>query len=144
MKLTFHSSGPTRHGALRMVQTLSSWSVKTRRVPSRHCRDAMVYGPTTTPMHDNEYPPPRHPPPPFLPRQYMTPTRFLLRFCDELPTLRLGALSAPKILIRYFAPSFFLLFHVYFCWYPRYYLSRWLYSSFCAVIKIMEEQYRGQ
>ena len=32
-----------------------AWSVKTRRAPSRHCRDARVYGHTTTAMHDNEY-----------------------------------------------------------------------------------------
>ena len=32
---------------------------KTRRAPSRHSRDARVYGDTTMAMHDNEYPPPR-------------------------------------------------------------------------------------
>ena len=26
------------------------------RAPSRYCRDATVYGPTTTAMHDNNYP----------------------------------------------------------------------------------------
>ena len=30
-------------------------SVKTRRAPSRHCRNARVYGHTTTAMYDNEY-----------------------------------------------------------------------------------------
>ena len=34
---------------------MSAWSVKTRRDPSRHCRDAMVCDHTTTVMHDNEY-----------------------------------------------------------------------------------------
>ena len=39
---------------------MSVWSVKTRHAPSRKCRDARVYGHTTTAMHDNEYtlPPP--------------------------------------------------------------------------------------
>ena len=32
---------------------------ETRRTPSRHCRDAFVYGHTTTAMHDDEYTPPR-------------------------------------------------------------------------------------
>ena len=31
---------------------MSACSVKTRRGPSRHCRDAKVYGHTTTAMHD--------------------------------------------------------------------------------------------
>ena len=31
---------------------MSSWSVKSRRTPSRHCRDARVYVHTTTAMHD--------------------------------------------------------------------------------------------
>ena len=31
--------------------------VKTRRAPSRHCRDARVYGHTTTAMHDMSTPP---------------------------------------------------------------------------------------
>ena len=47
------------HGASRcLVPAMSAWSVKTRRAPSRHCRDARAYGHTTTPMHGNEYPPP--------------------------------------------------------------------------------------
>ena len=32
-----------------------AWSVKTRRAPSRHCRDAKVYGQTTTVMHEIEH-----------------------------------------------------------------------------------------
>ena len=35
---------PTPHGASRLVQGMSAWSVKTRHAPSRHCRDARVYG----------------------------------------------------------------------------------------------------
>ena len=38
-----------------------AWSVKPRRARSRHCRDATVYGHTTTAMHD-EYTPPRRQP----------------------------------------------------------------------------------
>ena len=37
---------------------MSPWSVKSRRALSRRCRDARVYGHTTTAMHDNEYIPP--------------------------------------------------------------------------------------
>ena len=58
MKLPLHATRPTPHGASRLVKAMSTWSVKTRRAPSRHCRDARVYGHTTTAMHDNEYPPP--------------------------------------------------------------------------------------
>ena len=32
--------------------------VKTRRAPSRYCRDAMVFSRTTTALRGNEYPPP--------------------------------------------------------------------------------------
>ena len=41
-----------------MVLAMSVWSVKTRRAPSRHCRDTGVYGHTNTAMHDNECTPP--------------------------------------------------------------------------------------
>ena len=61
MQLTLHATRRTPHGASHLVQAMSTWRVKTRRAPSRHCRDAMVYGRTTSAMHDNEYPPP--PPP---------------------------------------------------------------------------------
>ena len=33
-------------------QSMSAWSVKTRRALSRYCRDARVYGHTTTVMYD--------------------------------------------------------------------------------------------
>ena len=58
MQLTFHATRPAPHGASRLVQATSAWSAKTRRSPSRHYRDARVYGHTTTAMHDNEYAPP--------------------------------------------------------------------------------------
>ena len=57
MQLTLHATRRTPHGASRLVLAMSAWSVKTRRAPSRHCRDARVYGHTTTAMHDNEYTP---------------------------------------------------------------------------------------
>ena len=56
--LTLHGTRRTPHGASRLVLAMSAWSVKTRRAPSRRCRDARVYGHTTTAMHGNEYPPP--------------------------------------------------------------------------------------
>ena len=66
--LTLHSTRPTPHGASRLVQAMSTRSVKTGRAPSRQCRDARVYDDyghtwvydrTTTAMHDTSiYPPP--------------------------------------------------------------------------------------
>ena len=56
--LTLHATRPTPCGASRSVQAMSAWSAKTRCAPSRHCRDATVYGHTTTAMHHNEYTPP--------------------------------------------------------------------------------------
>ena len=42
-------------------QTMSAWSVKTRRAPSRHCRGARVYGHRTTAMHEMSTRPPTPP-----------------------------------------------------------------------------------
>ena len=50
MQFTLHAT-PTPHGASRLVQAMSAWLAKTRRAPSRHCRDAMVCGHATTAMH---------------------------------------------------------------------------------------------
>ena len=58
MQLTLHATRLTPHGASRLVQAMSAWSVKTRHAPSRHCRDARVYDHTTTAMHEIEYTPP--------------------------------------------------------------------------------------
>ena len=55
MQLTLHATRPTPHGASRLVQqAMPAWSAKTRR--ARHCRDATVYGHTTTAMHDMSTP----------------------------------------------------------------------------------------
>ena len=60
MQLPLHATRRTPHGASRLGQAMPGWSVKARRAPSRYCRDARVYGHTTTAMHDTEYtPPPR-------------------------------------------------------------------------------------
>ena len=48
---TLHATHRTPHGASLLVQAMSAWSVKTRRAPSRHSRDARVNGHTTTTMH---------------------------------------------------------------------------------------------
>ena len=58
MQLTLHATRRTSHGASCLVLAMSAWSLKTRRVPSRHCRDARVYGHATTGMHDICTPPP--------------------------------------------------------------------------------------
>ena len=47
----------TVHSASRLVQARSSWSVKTGCAPSKHYRDAGVYGYTTTAMHALSTPP---------------------------------------------------------------------------------------
>ena len=56
MQLTLHATRRTLHGASRLVLAVYAWSVKTRHTPSRHCRDARVYGHTTTAMHDMSTP----------------------------------------------------------------------------------------
>ena len=50
-------SSRTPHGASRLVQAMSAWLVTVRRAPSRHSRDARVYGHTTTAMHELSTPP---------------------------------------------------------------------------------------
>ena len=57
MQFTLHSTRGTPHGASRLVQAMPAWLVKTRRAPSRHSRDATVYGQTTTAMHKLSTPP---------------------------------------------------------------------------------------
>ena len=58
VQLTLHATRPSPHGASRLVQqAMSVWSVKTRRTPSRRCRDARIYGHATTAMHDMRAPP---------------------------------------------------------------------------------------
>ena len=52
-----HATRRTPHGASRLLPAMSAWSTKARRAPSRHCRDARVYGHTTTAMHDMSVPP---------------------------------------------------------------------------------------
>ena len=81
MQLTLHATRPTPHGASRLVQATSAWSVKTRHAPSRHCRDERVYVHTTTAMHDNEYTPP--------------PPVALFVFLTILTTLTILIFSAP-------------------------------------------------
>ena len=39
-----HATRLTPHGASRLIQAMSAWSAKTRRAPSRHCKDTRVYG----------------------------------------------------------------------------------------------------
>ena len=51
MQSTLHATSRTPHGASRLMQAMSAWSVKTRRASSRHCTDARVYGHATTAMH---------------------------------------------------------------------------------------------
>ena len=58
MQFALHAIRRTLHGASRLEQAMSAWLVKTRRDPSRHSRDARVYGPTTTAIHILSTPPP--------------------------------------------------------------------------------------
>ena len=51
MHLTLHATRRTPYGASGLVPAMPAWSVKTRRAPSRHCRDARrAHGHTTTAM----------------------------------------------------------------------------------------------
>ena len=56
-----HEARRTPHGASRLVHSMSSWSVKTRRASPRRFRDARVNGNMTMVMHETSTPPP--PPP---------------------------------------------------------------------------------
>ena len=67
MQLALHAKCRAPHGALRLVEATFSRSVRTRRVPSRHCRDARVYGHATMVMPDMSTPPPSPPRAPSLP-----------------------------------------------------------------------------
>ena len=60
MQFTLHATRRTPHGASGLVQAINvcPWLVKTRRAPSRHSRDARVYGHTATAMHKLSTPPP--------------------------------------------------------------------------------------
>ena len=57
MQLTLHATHRTPHGASCLAQAMSAWPGETRCAPSRHCKDARVYGHTTTAMHDTPLPP---------------------------------------------------------------------------------------
>ena len=59
IQFTLHATRRTPHGALRLVQAMSAWLVNTRSAPSRHGRDARVYGRTTTAKHKLSTPPPQ-------------------------------------------------------------------------------------
>ena len=75
MKLTFHATRRTPHGASRLVQGMSAWLVKTRRAPSQHVgmRGSTVI--RLRPCMNIEY---AHPPlPPFSYRPYGTSLVFL-------------------------------------------------------------------
>ena len=64
MQFTLRATRQTPHGASRLVQAMSTWLVKTRRGPSRHCRNARIYVHTTTAMHKLSTPPLPRPTPP--------------------------------------------------------------------------------
>ena len=44
MQLTLVATRRTSHGASRLEHEMSAWAGKTRRDPSRHCRDRRFYG----------------------------------------------------------------------------------------------------
>ena len=67
MQPTLHATRPTPRGDSHMVQAMSSWSLKSRRSPSRHCMNVRVYGPTDYGHVQSEYTPHLPPiPPPLL------------------------------------------------------------------------------
>ena len=66
-----------------LMHAMSAWSVKTRHAPSRHCREARVYGHTTMAMHAMSTPPPP------LPRSQGPPA------CTTSLPNAIGALDTP-------------------------------------------------
>ena len=60
---------------------MSEWSVKSRRAPSRHCRDARVYGQTTMAMHEMSECTP-------FPSIWTWPYRKTKRINSKLPSIR--------------------------------------------------------
>ena len=52
MQLTLYSRDSPNTSRRFALVSSNAWSMKTRRAPSRRCRDARVYGHTTTAMHD--------------------------------------------------------------------------------------------
>ena len=58
MHLTLHATRRTPHCAPRLVQAMPAWSVRTRRLQSRHRSDSRVYGHMTTAVHGTR--PPTH------------------------------------------------------------------------------------
>ena len=75
--------------ALRLVQAMSAWLVKTRRAPSRHSRDARVYGHYDYGHAQTQSPP--HPAPP-------SPRIFHARSRNRPPTLRRKPKDTPAII----------------------------------------------
>ena len=71
--VTLHATRRTPHGTSRFLRAMSAWLVKTRRAPSRHCRNARVYRHTPTAMHEMSSPPP--PPPAWLVNTRRAPSR---------------------------------------------------------------------
>ena len=55
IRLTPSATRRTAYGAQRLVQARSAWAVIARHVPSRHFRDARVYGHAISAMHAIEY-----------------------------------------------------------------------------------------
>ena len=47
MQLPLHATRRTHHGASRLAHEMSAWSVNTRHVSSRYCKDVRVHGHTT-------------------------------------------------------------------------------------------------
>ena len=93
--LTFHGARPTPRGASRLVQqAMSAWSVKIRRAPSRPCRDARVYGHTTTAVHEIEY---------ISPIEYTTPPSLSLfpSLCTSSRPWKLSGHDAERIFGRH-------------------------------------------
>ena len=74
MQFTFHATRRTPHRASRLVQAISAWLMKIQRAPSRHSRDARVYGHTTTATHKLSTPPP-HPHPSNSPQAHVISCR---------------------------------------------------------------------
>ena len=62
-QVTLHATHRPPHGASRLEQAMSAWSVETRRALLRHCSRARAYDHATAAMHDMSTSPPPSPAP---------------------------------------------------------------------------------
>ena len=104
MQPPLHATCLVPHGGPRLVQATSTWSVKTRHAPSRRCRDARVYGHTTTVMRVIGNPLP--------PSPSLHPPSSQSSHPRDIPTLNIRVEDTRKVCVRYTTPRSFRTTHL--------------------------------